>query len=39
MKGFEITSFTCNKQMKRFYLGDNRGHIKSFNMSTEEEIV
>ena len=34
MKGNEITAFTCDKQMKRFYLGDNSGHIKGFNMST-----
>ena len=34
MKGCEITAFTCDKQMKRFYLGDNGGHIKGFNMST-----
>ena len=34
MKGYEITSFTYDKQMKRFYLGDNGGHIKGFNMFT-----
>ena len=34
MKGFEITAFTCDKQMKRFYLGDTNGHVKGFNMST-----
>ena len=34
MKGNEITAFTCDKQMKRFYLGDNSGHVKGFNMST-----
>lgn len=38
MKGFEITSFTCDKQMKRFYLGDNGGHVKGFNMSTGDSL-
>ena len=38
MKGFEITSFTCEKQMKRFYLGDNGGHIKGFNISTGDSL-
>jgi hypothetical protein len=38
MKGNEITTFTCDKQMKRFYLGDNGGHIKGFNMSTGDSL-
>ena len=38
MKGNEITAFTCDKQMKRFYLGDNGGHIKGFNMSTGDSL-
>ena len=38
MKGNEITAFTCDKQMKRFYLGDNSGHVKGFNMSTGDSL-
>ena len=38
MKGCEITTFTCDKQMKRFYLGDNTGHVKGFNMSTGDSL-
>ena len=38
MKGNEITAFTCDSQMKRFYLGDNMGHIKCFNLSTGDFI-
>ena len=38
MKGNEITAFTCDKQMKRFYLGDNSGNIKCFNLSTGDFI-
>ena len=38
MKGNEITAFTCDKQMKRFYLGDNGGHVKGFNMSTGDSL-
>ena len=38
MKGNEITSFCCDKQMKRFYLGDNGGHVKGFNMSTGDSL-
>ena len=34
MKGGEITSFTHDKQLKRFYIGDNYGKIKNFNLST-----
>ena len=34
MEGGEITSFTHDKQMKRFYIGDNLGKIKNFNLST-----
>ena len=38
MKGNEITAFTCDKQMKRFYLGDNLGNVKCFNLSTGDFI-
>jgi len=38
MKGYEITAFTCDKQMKRFYLGDTNGHVKGFNMSTGDYL-
>jgi WD40 repeat protein len=38
MKGNEITAFTCDSQMKRFYLGDNSGFIKCFNLSTGDFI-
>ena len=38
MKGNEITAFTCDKQMKRFYLGDNIGNVKCFNLSTGDFI-
>ena len=38
MKGNEITAFTCDSQMKRFYLGDNLGNIKCFNLSTGDFI-
>ena len=38
MKGNEITAFTCDKQMKRFYLGDNGGHVKGFNLSTGDSL-
>ena len=34
MEGGEITSFTHDKEMKRFYIGDNFGKIKNFNLST-----
>ena len=34
MEGGEITSFAHDKQMKRFYIGDNLGKIKNFNLST-----
>ena len=34
----EITSFTCDSQMKRFYIGDNSGLIKCFNLSTGDYI-
>ena len=34
MKDNEITSCCFDKQMKRFYLGDNLGKIKCFNLST-----
>ena len=38
MKGNEITAFTCDAQMKRFFLGDNNGYIKGFNLSTGDFI-
>ena len=38
MKGNEITAFTCDSQMKRFYLGDNLGFVKCFNLSTGDFI-
>ena len=38
MKGNEITAFTCDSQMKRFYLGDNLGKVKCFNLSTGDFI-
>ena len=34
MEGGEITSFAHDIQMKRFYIGDNYGKIKNFNLST-----
>ena len=34
MEGGEITSFAHDKEMKRFYIGDNYGKIKNFNLST-----
>ena len=34
MEGGEITSFAHDRQMKRFYIGDNLGKIKNFNLST-----
>ena len=34
MEGGEITSFAHDIQMKRFYIGDNFGKIKNFNLST-----
>jgi hypothetical protein len=34
MEGGEITSFAHDIQMKRFYIGDNLGKIKNFNLST-----
>ena len=34
MDGGEITSFANDIQMKRFYIGDNLGKIKNFNLST-----
>ena len=34
MEEGEITSFAHDKQMKRFYIGDNFGKIKNFNLST-----
>ena len=34
MKDNEITAFSPDSQMKRFYLGDNTGKIKCFNLST-----
>ena len=34
MKDNEITAFSCDSNMKRFYLGDNLGNIKCFNLST-----
>ena len=33
LKGSEITAFTCDKRLKRFYLGDINGKIKNFNMN------
>ena len=34
MEGGEITSFAHDREMKRFYIGDNLGKIKNFNLST-----
>ena len=34
MEGGEITSFAHDREMKRFYIGDNYGKIKNFNLST-----
>ena len=34
MKDNDITAVCFDKQMKRFYLGDNSGKIKCFNLST-----
>ena len=34
MEGGEITSFAHDIQMKRFYIGDNLGKIKNYNLST-----
>ena len=34
MEGGEITCFTHDKEMKRFYIGDNFGKVKNFNLST-----
>ena len=34
MEGGEITSFAHDREMKRFYIGDNFGKIKNFNLST-----
>ena len=34
MSGNEITSFVCDKHRKRFYLGDNCGNIKNYNLFT-----
>ena len=34
MEGGEITSFIHDREMKRFYIGDNLGKIKNFNLST-----
>ena len=34
MEGGEITTFAHDIQMKRFYIGDNFGKIKNFNLST-----
>ena len=34
MDGAEITCFTHDKEMKRFYIGDNVGKIKNYNLST-----
>ena len=33
LKGNEITAFTCDKNQKRFYLGEINGKIKNFNMN------
>ena len=33
MKSGEITSFAHDKEMKHFYIGDNYGKIKNFNLS------
>ena len=33
LNGNEITAFTCDKRLKRFYLGEINGRIKNFNMS------
>ena len=33
LKGSEITAFTCDKNQKRFYLGDINGKIKNFNIA------
>ena len=38
LKGSEITAFICDKMEKRFYLGDNGGHVKGFNMSTGDSL-
>ena len=34
MEGGEITSFAHDREMKRFYIGDNLGKIRNFNLST-----